>query len=201
MVILVILFRQSTNFSKGDEYMSKTLDNLQQEIIFEAKKGFPILLSGSVVFIIFMLMYFVFPIEIVHLIWIFGLGVIFPLGFFISKILGVNLNATNNPLGTLGGIVAAPQAFYIPVFIIVYMNIPEYLPFTIGLLAGSHFLPYIWIYKSKAYLFVTLGTCFSALILGSFFVEHAYTLVPLAISIVYGIGVLLIKRELKVNLV
>ncbi|WP_274310410.1 DUF7010 family protein [Solibacillus daqui] len=181
--------------------MSKTLDNLQQEIIFEAKKGFPILLSGSVVFIIFMLMYFVFPIEIVHLIWIFGLGVIFPLGFFISKILGVNLNATNNPLGTLGGIVAAPQAFYIPVFIIVYMNIPEYLPFTIGLLAGSHFLPYIWIYKSKAYLFVTLGTCFSALILGSFFVEHAYTLVPLAISIVYGIGVLLIKRELKVNLV
>ncbi|MCH7322629.1 hypothetical protein LZ480_12075 [Solibacillus sp. MA9] len=181
--------------------MSKTLDSLQQEIIFEAKKGFPILLSGAVVFLIFMLMYFVFPIEIVHLIWIFGLGVIFPLGIFISKILGVNLNATNNPLGTLGGIVAAPQAFYIPVFIIVYMNIPEYLPFTIGLLAGSHFLPYIWIYKSKSYLFVTLGTCFSALILGGFFVDHAFILVPFAISIVYGTGVLLIKRELKINLV
>ncbi|WP_431190651.1 DUF7010 family protein [Lysinibacillus sphaericus] len=73
-----------------------------------------------------------------------------------SKILGVNLLTTGNPLGTLGGIVAAPQAFYIPVFIIVYMNIPEYLPFTIGLLAGSHFLPYIWIYKSKAYLFIYL---------------------------------------------
>ncbi|UZM97913.1 hypothetical protein OL548_23725 [Lysinibacillus sp. MHQ-1] len=79
------------------------------------------------------------------------------------------------------------------------MKIPEYLPFTIGLLAGSHFLPYIWIYKSKAYLFVTLGTCFSALILGGFFVDYAFTVVPLAISIVYGIGVVLIQRELKVK--
>ncbi|MFJ7737642.1 DUF7010 family protein [Lysinibacillus sp. NPDC097287] len=181
--------------------MSKTLEDLQKEIIFEAKKGYPILLSGAVVFLIFTLMHFIVPIEAVHLIWIFGLGVIFPIGILISKILGVNLHATDNPLGTLGGIVAAPQAFYIPVFIIVYMKIPEYLPFTIGLLAGSHFLPYVWIYKSKAYLFVTLGTCFSSLILGGFFVDHAFTLVPLAISIVYGIGVLLILRELKVNLV
>lgn len=181
--------------------MNKTLEQLQHEIIVEAKKGFPILLAGAFVFLLFTLLPLVFPIEAVRLIWIFGLGAIFPIGFFISKILGVNLNVSGNPLGTLGGIVAAPQAFYIPVFIIVYMKIPEYLPFTIGLLAGSHFLPYIWIYKSKAYLFITLGACFSALILGGFFVDYAFTLVPLAISIVYGMGVLLILRELKVNLI
>lgn len=179
--------------------MSKTLEKLQKEIIFETKKGSPILLAGAIVFLIFTLMPLVFPIETVRLIWIFGIGAIFPIGILISKILGVNLLTTDNPLGTLGGIVAAPQAFYIPVFIIVYMNIPEYIPFTIGLLAGSHFLPYMWIYKSKAYLFVTLGTCLSALILGGFLVDLAFTLVPLAISIVYGIGVLLIQRELKVR--
>ena len=184
---------------KGGTFVNKTLEDLQKEIIFEAKKGFPILLAGAIVFLLYALMPLVFPMEAVHLIWLFGLSVIFPFGILISKILGVNLLSNNNPLGTLGGIVAAPQAFYIPVFIIVYMKIPEYLPFTIGLLAGSHFLPYMWIYKSKAYLFVTLGTCFSALILGGFFVDHAFTLVPLAISIVYGISVLLIQRELKVK--
>lgn len=177
--------------------MSKTLESLQKEIIFEAKKGFPIFLSGAIIFLIFTLMPLFFPIKTVSLIWIFGLSAIFPFGILLSKILGVNILKTGNPLGTLGGIVAAPQAFYIPVFVIVYMNIPEYIPFTIGLLAGSHFLPYIWIYKSKAYLFITLGTCFSALILGGFFVDLAFTLVPLAISIVYGIGVILILRELK----
>ncbi|WP_396897501.1 DUF7010 family protein [Niallia endozanthoxylica] len=57
----------------------------------------------------------------------------------------------------------------------------------------------MWIYKSKAYLFVTLTTCISSLILGGFFVELAFTLVPLAISIAYSIGVLLIFRELKAN--
>lgn len=180
--------------------MSKTLEKLQEEIIFETKKGYPLLLSGAIIFLIFTLMPLVFPIEAVRLIWIFGLGAIFPFGILISKILGVNLFTTDNPLGTLGGIVASPQAFYIPVFIIVYMKIPEYLPFTIGLLAGSHFLPYMWIYKSKSYLFVSLGTCLSALILGGFLVDQAFTLVPLAISIVYGIGVLLILKELKASL-
>ncbi|MFJ5625366.1 DUF7010 family protein [Peribacillus loiseleuriae] len=180
--------------------MNRTLEKLQTEITFEVRKGFPLLLSGAIIFLFFTFMPSVFSMDTVHLIWIFGLGAIFPFGILISKILGVNLFAAGNPLGTLGGIVAAPQAFYIPVFIIVYMQIPEYLPFTIGLLGGSHFLPYMWIYKSRAYLFVTLGTCLSSLILGGFFVDQAFFLVPLAISIVYGIGVLLILKELKTNL-
>ena len=196
-----MVYRRSTYFTKGGSLMNKTLEDLQKEVTFEAKKGFPILLAGAIVFLIYALMPLVFPIETVRLIWIFGLGLIFPFGILISKIFGINLFSTGNPLGALSGILGAPQAFYIPVFIIVYMKIPEYLPFTIGLLAGSHFLPYMWIYKSKAYLFVTLGVCFSSLILGGFFVEQAFTLVPLAISIVYAISVLLIQRELKAHFI
>lgn len=179
--------------------MAKELQTLQSDIIKEAKKGYPILLSGSIVFLIFTFLPLIFPIETVYLIWIFGLSVIFPFGILLSKLLGVNILATGNPLATLGGIVAAPQAFFIPVFIIIYMHIPTYLPFTIGLLGGSHFLPYMWIYRSKAYLFITLGVCFSSLIIGGFFVDQAFIFVPIAISLVYGIGVLLILRELKVE--
>lgn len=179
--------------------MAKELQTLQSDIIKEAKKGYPILLSGSIVFLIFTFLPLIFPMETVYLIWIFGLSVIFPFGILLSKLLGVNILATGNPLATLGGIVAAPQAFFIPVFIIVYMHIPTYLPFTIGLLGGSHFLPYMWIYRSKAYLFVTLGVCFSSLIIGGFFVDQAFIFVPIAISLGYGIGVLLILRELKVE--
>ncbi|WP_053362365.1 hypothetical protein [Bacillus sp. FJAT-27251] len=177
--------------------MNKPLEILHSEIISEAKKGYPILLSGSLVFLLFSFLPLLLPMEIVHLAWVIGLSVIFPFGILLSKLLGVNVLYSGNPLGTLGGIVAAPQAFFIPVFIIVYMHIPEYLPFTIGLLAGSHFLPYMWIYKSKAYLFVTLGACLSSLFLGSWFLDQAFIAVPLAISLVYGIAVLLILKELK----
>ncbi len=179
--------------------MDRTLKQLQTDIVSTSKKGFPILLAGAIVFMLFTFLPFIFPMKTVYLIWIFGLSVIFPFGILISKMVNVNILVTDNPLGTLGGIVAAPQAFFIPVFIIVYMHIPEYLPFTIGLLGGAHFLPYMWIYKSKAYLFITLTTCIASLILGGFFVELAFTLVPLAISITYGIGVLLMLRELKTS--
>lgn len=177
--------------------MEKTLEQLQLDIINEAKKGYPILLSGSIVFLLFTFLPIIFPMETVYLIWIFGLSVIFPLGILLGKVLSVNLLSKGNPLGSLGGTVAAPQAFFIPVFIIVYMYIPAYLPFTIGLLGGAHFLPYMWIYRSKAYLFVTLGVCLSSLIIGGYFVDQAFTLVPLAIFIVFGSGVLLILKELK----
>jgi hypothetical protein len=177
--------------------MEKTIEQVQVDIILKTRKGYPLLLSGAMIFLVFTFLPLFIPRETVYLIWIFGLGAIFPFGILLSKILKIELFATDNPLANLGGIVAAPQAFYIPVFIIVYMHIPEYLPFTIGLLAGSHFLPYMWIYKSKAYLFVTLATCFSALIIGGFFVDKAFTLVPLAISVTYGIAVLLILSELK----
>ncbi|MFJ8236150.1 DUF7010 family protein [Ureibacillus sp. NPDC094379] len=177
--------------------MTKELHQLQSDIMMQAKKGYPILLSGSIVFLLFTFLPLIFSMEKVYLIWIFGLGIIFPFGLLLSMLLKVNILAVGNPLGTLGGIVAAPQAFYIPVFIIVYMYIPAYLPFTIGLLGGSHFLPYMWIYRSKAYLFVTLGVCFSSLVIGGFFVNQAFIYVPLAICIVYGIGILLIFKELR----
>jgi len=86
---------------KDGALMDKTLEDLQKEMIVEVKKGFPILLSGAVVFLLFTLMPLVLPIEAVRLSWIFGLGAIFPIGLGISKILGINLNATANPLGTL----------------------------------------------------------------------------------------------------
>lgn len=179
--------------------MNQSLETLHTDIIVSAKKGYPILLSGSIVFFLFTFLPFLFPMNIVYLIWIFGLGIIFPLGLVLSKLLGINLLTNTNPLGKLGGIIAASQAFYIPVFIIVYQHIPEYLPFTIGLLGGSHFLGYVWIYKSKAYLFVTLGVCLSSFIIGGFFINHAFTLVPLAISLVYAIGVLQALREINNN--
>ncbi|MGD6967336.1 DUF7010 family protein [Rossellomorea vietnamensis] len=177
--------------------MNKTLEQLQFEVIKESKKGYPILLAGAIVFFLFALLSFFLPMEAVQLIWIFGLGAIFPLGLLLSKLVGANFFASKNALAALGGIVAFPQAFFIPVFILVHSHIPQYLPFTIGVLAGSHFLPYMWIYKSKAYLVVTLGVCLLSLTLGGWFVEQAFSIVPIAISLTYLLGVFLILKELK----
>ena len=55
----------------------KDLETLQSDIIREAKKGYPILLSGSIVFLLYAFLPLIFPMETVYLIWIFGLSVRF----------------------------------------------------------------------------------------------------------------------------
>ena len=44
--------------------MTKTLELLQSDIISEAKKGYPILLAGCIVFLLFTFLPFIFPNEI-----------------------------------------------------------------------------------------------------------------------------------------
>jgi hypothetical protein len=177
--------------------MEQTVGQARDDLIVTAKKGYPILLAGAIVWLLIAIMPFIFSKEIVHLIWIWGLMAIFPLGLLLGKVLNVDLFAKKNPLSELGAFVAAPQAFFIPVFIIVYMKIPEYLPFTIGLLGASHFLPYTWMYKSKAYQIMSIGMGLSSFVIGGYFIEYAFTIVPLAISLFFIIAVAKVFQELK----
>ncbi|RZT15494.1 DUF7010 family protein [Fictibacillus sp. BK138] len=172
------------------------LTEIQINLIQTAKRGYPILLAGAIFFFLISFAPLFFSLKALGLIWIVGLGVIFPAGILIARMLGINL-MTDNPLGKLGGLVAGTQMFYLPVFILIYQQAPAFVPFTIGLLGGSHFLPYTWIYKSKAYFFITVGTCASSLLLGLLLLDQAYVLVPLAISTIYSIGIMLLFKENK----
>ncbi|MGA8924366.1 MAG: hypothetical protein WB682_14605 [Candidatus Dormiibacterota bacterium] len=174
---------------------TKTLAQLQVEIIKSAKRGYPILISGAAFFALIAALGRVIPLHTLGLAWIFGMMVIFPLGGALGSLLNARVITTGNPLGNLGGLVAGTQAFFIPVFIVIYQFVPQYLPLAVGLLGGAHFLPYAWIYRSRAYVFVTLGTCLSALVLGTAFVSVAYTVVPLGMAAVFAIAVFWIVSE------
>ena len=174
---------------------SKTLYELQTEIIQSARRGYPILISASGFFVVIAALSGVLPMHVLGLVWLFGMMIIFPSGVAIGHLLGVRVISTDSPLGTLGGLVSGVQGFYIPVFIVIYQFVPPYLPLAVGLLGGSHFLPYAWIYRSRAYWFVTLGTCLSALLFGIGFVSTAYMTVPLSVAAVFAIGVLWILAE------
>ncbi len=88
---------------------TKSLEHLRSEIIASAKRGYPILLSGALFFLVLAYLPLILPMTIVRLLWIFGLMVIFPLGILLGRILRVNVITTNNPLGTLGGLIAGTQ--------------------------------------------------------------------------------------------
>ena len=174
---------------------TKTLAQLQDQIIKSARRGYPILISAAGFFAVMAALGQQVPLRTLGLAWIFGMMVIFPVGVALGRALDARVITTDNPLGNLGGLVAGTQAFFIPVFIVVYQFVPQYLPLAVGLLGGAHFLPYAWIYRSRAYVFVTLGTCLSAFALGTVFVSVAYTVVPMGMAAVFALAVLWIVIE------
>jgi len=174
---------------------TKSLVQLQDEIIESAKRGYPILLSAAAFFVVMGALAGILPSRLLGLAWIFGMMVIFPVGVGLGRLVGARVMTTDNALGTLGGLVAGTQAFFIPVFIVIYQFTPRYLPLAVGLLGGAHFLPYAWIYRSRAYVFVTIGTGLSALIFGTAFVSQAYVAVPLAMAAVFALAVIWIRAE------
>jgi hypothetical protein len=77
----------------------------------------------------------------------------------------------------------------------IVLHQPNWIPFAIGVLTGAHFLPYVWIYDSKVYLFQTLATVFTASFFGIVFMELSFYIVPFVLSVVYGVTLLLLIRQ------
>ncbi|WP_420849674.1 DUF7010 family protein [Peribacillus tepidiphilus] len=48
------------------------------------------------------------------------------------------------------------QLFFAPILILVGYEQYEWVPFVVGVLTRAHFLPFMWVYDSRAYLFQQL---------------------------------------------
>jgi hypothetical protein len=95
----------------------------------------------------------------------------------------------------VAGLIGGVQLFFAPLVIMIVLHQSDWIPFAIGVLTGAHFLPYVWIYDSKVYLFQTIATVFTASFFGIVFMELSFYIVPFALSIVYGVTLLLLIRK------
>lgn len=125
----------------------------------------------------------------------FATGAVFPLGWALTRALGGDLFARGHPLNGLGGTLNAVQFCYWPVLIAVYFVRPELVPFTMGTLFGSHFLPYGWFYRSRGYTVLGIGAPAVALGLQLAASAHAWVAIPLAVTAMYALAVAMLLAE------
>ena len=179
-------------------YENMTLNELKEELIINSKKAYPLFISGFIYWGIMVILGQFFSDKQTALFYILGMGSIFPVAMLIGKMLKVSFATSKSPLATLAGIIGGIQIFFLPVWIVTYIEHYEYVPMMVGILAGSHFLPYVWIYKSKAYLFLTFGTAKAAFVFGYIFIENSFLFVPLSQAIMHLITAFWLIRESKV---
>lgn len=124
-------------------------------------------------------------------------GAVFPVGAGLTRLAGGDLFAKSATLTPLGLLLAAVQLFYWPIIVVVYASAPEWTPFTLAVLFGSHFLPYAWLYRSRAYAFLAVSTTV-ALVAGALVTRSdLYATAPLVAAACYAVTVLLLWREVR----
>jgi hypothetical protein len=68
---------------------------------------------------------------------------------------------------------------------------------SIGILGASHFLPYLWIYRSKIYAILTIAMALISFIFGYILIDQAFVLLPFLLVVVYLLTFISLKIETR----
>ncbi|PFD41346.1 hypothetical protein CN285_12635 [Bacillus cereus] len=169
----------------------------KKDLAQKTKRGFPVVLAGFLFWIIASITGVVLSEKQVVWVYLIGMGCVFPFGLMLAAILKIDMFAKGNPLGTLGGVIGAINVLNIPLVLLAYFQFPEWLPFVVAVLVGVHFLPYVWIYESKSYGLLSVGTVLVTSVCGILFAEKGFTVIPLAVTVVYLITLISLSIENK----
>ena len=161
------------------------------------RKGIGMPLAGMLYWLAVAFLLRAFP-QKTALVFSFALtGMVFPVGALLTRLAGGDLFAKSPTLTPLGLQLAAMQLFYWPVIIVVFNRAPEWTPFILAVLFGSHFLPYAWLYRSAAFLFLAIAT---TLVLSTGVIitrSTLFTTAPLLAAACYAVAVILLWREVR----
>lgn len=95
-----------------------------------------------------------------------------PLSFGISKIIEAEFSVKTNPLNNLGILFSINQILYILIAMWAFNAVPAKMLMILAIIFGAHLLPFSWLYKSTAYLVMSIIISISILIIGSIIPEE-----------------------------
>ena len=182
---------------KGDETVW-TDGPLTRAVSRATRKGIGMPIAGMLYWIaVAVVLRTELPLETALVLCFVLTGPVFPIGYAITKAFGGDLFAKSTSLTPFGLQLAALQLFFWPVILVVFYHVPEWTPFTLAVLFGSHFLPYGWMYESRGYPFLTVSLavvmCSGVLVTGG----PMLTLVPVLAAGCYAAAVGMLWWEIR----
>ncbi len=129
------------------------------------------------------------------IVYLFGAGLLFPLGLLIGQWMGIDTFAKDHPMSLLSGLIGGLQILFIPVMLGAYFASPESVPWYLASLVGAHFLPFYWVYDSIAYLIGALGLVLVAVVAALFAPALTFLIVPFGVATVLLVVAFVLNRE------
>ena len=96
---------------------------------------------------------FVHGLSVDALAWCAGIGglMVQPLGYLINRWLGGDALARGHPFAGLVWTLGATQWLGWMTIAVLFVQAPQLVPYALATLVGAHFLPFAWLYRSRAY--------------------------------------------------
>ena len=118
-----------------------------------------------------------------------------PLAYFISRLLKIDFSGKSNPLTALGIIFSVNQMLYILIAMWAFSAVPDKMLMIYAVITGAHFLPYGWLYRSKAYYIMSAAAAITALIAGITLPGAALSSVMLIMLFILCVGLIIENRK------
>jgi hypothetical protein len=126
---------------------SLTLDEYRKEFEKSSNRSVSMPIAGTIVWGLIALLSTQFDETIALYILLFATGGIFPLALVVAKIRTENLVSSSNPLAKLMGLCILMVNLLWAVHIPLLLNAPEFVPLSLGVGLGLHWVVYSWIVK------------------------------------------------------
>ena len=172
------------------------LEAEKTRLLRATRMGIGMPLAGMLFWLLYSVLVSKFRIESAVYLSFFATGLVFPLGFGLTRLAGGDLFAKSPALTPLGLQLAAVQLFFWPVIIVLARVAPEWAPYVMAVLFGSHFLPYGWLYRSRGYMALTILTTLATTATVLVARGPAPQVVPLVAAGSYLVAILVIRAEL-----
>ena len=176
------------------------LEQERRRICLLTRRGIGMPVAGFLFWVAMALFVRLLPERTAMVYSFFATGAVFPLGILFTRLAGGDLFLKSAAFTNLGLQLAILQLFFWPVIIIVFGTARPWTPYVMAVLFCSHFLPYNWLYRSRGYAFLAVGT--GAMSTAAVIAARSslYLWIPLIAAACYAVSVVMLWNENKADL-
>lgn len=176
-----------------------TLDELRKNFEAETNRSISMPVAGAIVWTIVGVLSIRFKFNVSIFILLFGTGLIFPIALLIAKFRNENLVSSANPLAKLMGLCVLMVNLLWAVHIPLVLNAPEFVPLSLGVALGLHWVVYSWIIKHPLGIIHAVSRTIMVLLAWYIFPNAQLLAVCIAVVISYLVSIYLMStRKLQI---